>query len=333
MPAKHSCCVYLGEALAAYAFGSDHPFGPLRHDAFRKALLIHALDRRVDILDPVSTTQDILELFHEHAYIEKVKHKSKFGTGYLDAGDTPAFIGMYEAVLAVAGTVCNAIDRLVDNEYKTAFIPIAGLHHARRHIASGFCVVNDCGIAIEYLRHKHSIKRVAYIDIDAHHGDGVFYSFADDPDLNFVDFHEDGRFLYPGTGDITETGEGKAKGTKLNVPMPPRADNDLFMKLWPRAEAFIRKSKPEFVLIQCGADSIDGDPITHMAYTESVHEYAVSRICDIANEYCGGRVVAMGGGGYNLDNIAKTWTAVVSALIGTDSSGETPAYSTSESVK
>jgi len=315
MPTKHTCCVYLGDELARYSFGYDHPFGPLRHDAFSKAFFIKALDRQVDILNPVITTQDVLELFHEHAYIERVKHKSKFGTGFLDQGDTPAFIGMYEAALTVAGTVCNAIDRLLNNEYKTAFIPIAGLHHARRHIAAGFCVVNDCGIAIEYLRHKHNINRIAYIDIDAHHGDGVFYSFESDPDLIFVDFHEDGRFLYPGTGDITESGNGGARGTKLNIPMPPGASNELFMKLWPRAEEFIRKSSPEFVLIQCGADSINGDPITHMAYSESVHEYAVSRICNIANEFCDGRVVAMGGGGYNLDNIAKTWTAVVSAMI------------------
>lgn len=315
MPAKPTCCVYLGEALANYAFGYDHPFGPLRHDAFSKELYTQSLDRRVDILDPVLASQDTLELFHDHAYIERVKRLSRSGSGYLDQGDTPAFIGMYEAVLAVAGTVCNAIDRVVDDEYRTAFIPIAGLHHARRHVAAGFCVVNDCGIAIEHLRRRHNINRVAYIDIDAHHGDGVFYSFADDPDLIFVDFHEDGRFLYPGTGDITETGTGEAKGTKLNIPMPPRAGNDLFMKLWPRAEEFIRKSRPEFVLIQCGADSVDGDPITHMAYTETVHAHAVQRLCAIANDCCHGRVVAMGGGGYNLDNIAKTWTAVVSAMV------------------
>ena len=314
MNAKHSCCVYLGDELARYAFGDDHPFGPLRHDAFSHALYNQNLDQHVDILKPVMTTADVLELFHQHSYIEKVKQMSKFGVGYLDQGDTPAFTGMYEAALTVAGTVCNAIDRLVHNEYKRAFIPIAGLHHARRHIAAGFCVINDCGIAIEYLRHKYNINRVAYIDIDAHHGDGVFYSFDNDPDLIFVDFHEDGRFLYPGTGDITETGNNDAEGTKLNIPMPPGAGNELFMKLWPRAEAFIRKSKPEFVLMQCGADSIDGDPITHMAYSESVHKHAVSKVCSIANEYCDGRVVAMGGGGYNLDNIAKTWTAVVSAL-------------------
>ena len=173
MSAKNTCCVYLGEELARYAFGYDHPFGPLRHDAFSRAFYERSLNRQVDILQPVMTTQETLELFHDHAYIETVKTKSKFGSGYLDQGDTPAFIGMYEAALTVAGSVCNAIDRLVDRQYRTAFIPIAGLHHARRHVAAGFCVVNDCGIAIEYLRHKHNISRVAYIDIDAHHGDGV----------------------------------------------------------------------------------------------------------------------------------------------------------------
>jgi len=162
------------------------------------------------------------------------------------------------------------------------------------------------------------INRVAYIDIDAHHGDGVFYSFENDPDLIFVDFHEDGRFLYPGTGDAAESGNGDAKGTKLNIPMPPAAGDELFIKLWPRAEEFIRKSKPEFVLIQCGADSIAGDPITHMAYSTAAHHHAVTRLCHVANEFCDGRVVAMGGGGYNLDNIAKTWTAVVSAMIDAD---------------
>ncbi|MGD2054854.1 MAG: acetoin utilization protein AcuC [Gammaproteobacteria bacterium] len=315
MATKHSCCVYLGDQLARYAFGDDHPFGPLRHGAFSSALYRQGLDQQLDILNPVMTTQDILELFHTHGYIEKVKHLSKFGTGFLDQGDTPAFIGMYEAVLNVAGSVCDAIDRLVSGEYKRAFVPIAGLHHARRDVAAGFCVINDCGIAIEYLRHNYNINRIAYIDIDAHHGDGVFYSFENDPDLVFVDFHEDGRFLYPGTGDITETGIDDAIGTKLNIPMAPAAGDQLFMKVWPRAEEFIRHHRPEFILMQCGADSIRGDPITHLAYSESAHKYAVSRACDIANEYSNGRILALGGGGYNLENIARTWTAVVSTMI------------------
>lgn len=314
MKNQGNCCVYLGDGLASYGFGNDHPFGPMRHHVFEQALYHQGLDQLVDILPPVMADQDTLELFHTHEYVEKVKEQSKFGTGYLDQGDTPAFIGMYEAASNVVGTVCNAIDQLMSEHYKRAFIPIAGLHHARRHIAAGFCVFNDCGVAIEYLRHKHNIKRIAYVDIDAHHGDGVFYSYDDDPDLIFVDLHEDGKYLYPGTGAITETGKGKAKGSKLNIPMPPRADDTLFKQVWPKVEEFLRTNKPDFILLQSGSDSIDGDPITHMAYSESSHAYATQQLCKLADEYCKGRIIAMGGGGYNHDNIAKTWTAVVEAL-------------------
>ena len=314
MTAKHACCVYLGEDLARYGFGNDHPFGPMRHDVFKNAFYQQNLEMLVDVLPPVTCSQETLELFHDHAYIEQVKVQSKSGFGYLDQGDTPAFVGMFEAASTVAGSVCNAIDRVMRNEYRHAFIPIAGLHHARRHIAAGFCVVNDCGIAIEYLRNAHNVKTIAYVDIDAHHGDGVFYSFEDDPDLVFADLHEDGRALYPGTGDITETGRGAARGTKLNIPMPPQADNQLFMQVWPKVEAFLEKRNPDFILVQCGADSIEGDPITHMAYSEAAHAHAIMRLCKLAEKTCNGKLVAMGGGGYNHDNIARTWTAVVKAM-------------------
>lgn len=315
MNKQHNCCVYLGDGLASYGFGNDHPFGPMRHRVFEQALYEKGLDQRTDILSPVAATQSILELFHTHEYVEKVKQQSKLGTGYLDQGDTPAFIGMYEAASNVAGTVCDAIDQLMAGHYKRAFIPIAGLHHARRHIAAGFCIFNDCGIAIEYLRHKHKIKRVAYVDIDAHHGDGVFYSFEDDPNLIFIDLHEDGEYLYPGTGAITETGRAEAKGSKLNIPMPPGADDHLFKQVWPKIETFLRNNPPDFILLQCGADSIEGDPITHMAYTEASHAYATQQLCKLADEFCGGKILAMGGGGYNHDNIAKTWTAVLLTMI------------------
>ena len=258
----NSCCIYLGDKLAAYGFGDNHPFGPQRHHVFEQALYHQQLDQKVDILSPVKTNQQTLELFHSHEYIQKVIEQSKFGIGYLDNGDTPAFTGMFEAACYVAGSVINAIDQLMTKHYKTAFIPIAGLHHARRHVAAGFCVVNDCGIAVEMLFQKYNLQRVAYVDIDAHHGDGVFYSFEDDPRLIFVDMHEDGRFLYPGTGAITETGKGIAAGTKLNIPMPPQSNDELFFKMWPHVENFLHKHQPEFILFQCGADSIKGDPIT-----------------------------------------------------------------------
>ncbi len=307
-------CVYLGDKLAAYGFGENHPFGPQRHHVFEQAFYRQALDQHVDILSPVKTDNKTLEIFHTAEYVEKIFEQSKFGVGYLDNGDTPAFIGMYEAVCYVAGTMVNAIERLMDAQYKRAFVPIAGLHHARRNTAAGFCVINDCGIAIETLFKKYRLQRVAYVDIDAHHGDGVFYSFEEDPRLIFVDLHEDGRFLYPGTGDISETGTGNAAGTKLNIPMPPQADDELFFKMWPLVEKFLEKHQPEFILFQCGADSIKGDPITDMAYSEKAHAYAAKRLAIIADKYCGGKLLTMGGGGYNHENIAKTWTAVVSAL-------------------
>ena len=222
---------------------------------------------------------------------------------------------MFEAASHVAGSVTDAIDRIMAGEFKRAFSPIAGLHHARRHVAAGFCIFNDCGIAIEYLRAQYSIKRVAYIDIDAHHGDGVFYSFEDDPDLLFADIHQDGRTLYPGTGFIEETGKGPAAGSKLNIPLPPFADDATFQSVWPQVEAYLENGRPEFILLQCGADSIAGDPITQMAFSAATHAHAAKRLRSIADRHCHGRLLSMGGGGYNHSNIARGWTAVVNAMI------------------
>jgi acetoin utilization protein AcuC len=315
MSQKNNCCVYLGEEIAAYSFGNDHPFGPKRHAVFEQAFYQKSLHEKVDLLAPKKCKQSMLELFHTPVYVQQVKQQSKAGTGYLDQGDTPAFVGMYEASSFVVGSVCDAVDRIISKEYQRAFIPIAGLHHARRHIAAGFCVFNDCGVAIEYLRHTYNIQRIAYIDIDAHHGDGVFYSFEDDPDLIFADLHEDGQFLYPGTGAETEMGTGGAIGTKLNIPMPPGSHDDIFMTAWQRVENFLLEQGADFILLQCGADSIKGDPITHMEYTEKSHAHATKRLCALADELCEGRFIAMGGGGYNHDNIAKTWTAVVNSMV------------------
>ncbi len=314
MAQNKNCGVYLGDALARYGFGNDHPFGPKRHHAFERAFRKKALDKKVDVLLPKIADQSVIELFHTHEYVELVKRQSKTGKGYLDQGDTPAFTGMFEAASTVVGSVCDAIDGIVNNEHKRAFIPIAGLHHARRNIAAGFCVFNDCGVAIEYLRHQHHIQHVAYIDIDAHHGDGVFYSFETDPYVVIVDIHEDGRFLYPGTGAKTETGKGDAKGTKLNIPMLPESNDQDFFRTWEDVGSFLLAHDVDFILLQCGADSIKGDPITHMAFSEKAHAYAATWLCELANKVCDGRLVAMGGGGYNHDNIAKAWTAVVESI-------------------
>lgn len=307
--------VYMGEALARYAFGADHPFGPYRHGAFEAEFRRTGLDREAAIRAPALADQETVEWFHTHEYVERVKTQSKTGRGYLDWGDTPAFPGVFEAASTVVGTTLAALHEVVTGEIHRAFVPIAGLHHARRDSAAGFCVFNDCGVAIEVLRRHYDIRRVAYVDIDAHHGDGVFYGFEDDPDLIFVDFHEDGRYLYPGTGRSDETGTGGAAGTKRNIPMAPGATDEDFVQQWEEAETFLRNAAPEVVLLQCGADSLAGDPITHLGYSEAAHAHAARRLCAIADEYSHGRILALGGGGYNLDNLARAWTAVVRTFL------------------
>ncbi len=311
-------CIYLGQELADYGFKDGHPFGPQRHDVFKEELIRLGLDQQLALQKPVAASSDRIQLFHTDDYIEKVRDYSKSGHGYLDGGDTPSFVGMYEAAGHVAGSITDAIDRIMQGEFRRAFSPIAGLHHARRHVAAGFCVFNDCGIAIEYLRAQYGIRKVAYIDIDAHHGDGVFYSFEDDPDLLFADIHQDGRTLYPGTGFVNETGVGPAEGTKLNIPVPPFSNDAVFEEVWPLVESYLRQNEPEFILLQCGADSIKGDPITNMEFSPASHAHAARSLRQIADDCCSGRMIAMGGGGYNHTNIARGWTAVVDAMVNPD---------------
>ncbi|MGD8568315.1 MAG: acetoin utilization protein AcuC [Gammaproteobacteria bacterium] len=311
-----SIAVYLGEELARYGFGNDHPFGLDRQATFIHEFQRRGLNKQVEIRAPVTASDEQILYFHTAEYLDKVKQLSITGQGYLDCGDTPAFKGMYEVAATVVGTTIAAVDAVIKDDVPRAFIPIAGLHHARRDTAAGFCVFNDCGVAIEALRREHGIRKVAYVDIDAHHGDGVFYEFESDSGLVYVDFHEDGRFLYPGTGMAEETGKGAAKGTKLNIPMPPGANDGLFMKYWDDAEAFVEASRPEIILLQCGADSLEGDPITHLGYSPAAHAHVARRLRQLAGKICQGRLVAMGGGGYNRDNLANAWCAVVSALCG-----------------
>ncbi len=307
--------VYYGEPLAAYGFGQGHPFGPDRLDAFWREAQRRGLDRQVEICAPVACTEADLARFHTRDYIARVRMQSRTGEGYLDDGDTPAFPGVYEASCTVVGSVLDAVAAVLDGKCRRAFVPIAGLHHARRDAAAGFCVFNDLGVAIETLRAKYGIRRVAYVDIDAHHGDGVFYAFEDDPDLIFADVHEDGRYLYPGTGATSETGKGAAVGTKLNIPLPPEAGDTEFLAAWDKVEAFVRAGQPEFMLLQAGADSLDGDPITHLRYSTAAHAHAATRLCRLADELCAGRLLATGGGGYDRANLAGAWCAVVQAML------------------
>jgi acetoin utilization protein AcuC len=270
---------------------------------------------RVDFAEPVIATRDEIASFHTAGYIDRVAAKSIAGVGYLDYGDTPVFPGIYEAAALVVGSVLDGVDRLVSGRAHRAFVPIAGLHHARRDSAGGFCVFNDPGIAIELLRRRHGVSRIAYVDIDAHHGDGVFYAFESDPEVVIGDIHEDGRFLYPGTGAAHETGSGPATGTKLNIPLAPGSGDEAFFDAWDRVEAHIEAAEPEFVIFQCGADGLAGDPLAHLGYTAAAHRHAASRLCRLADRHCKGRILALGGGGYSPRGIAEAWSAVVEAML------------------
>jgi len=311
---SRSTVLIAGDELATYGFPNGHPFGMDRYGAFMAEAERSERFGDLEVRAPRRATRAELEYFHTPAYVDRVIELSERGSGLLDAGDTPAFPGVFEAASCVVGGTLEALAAIVAGPRRRAFIPIGGLHHAGRDHAAGFCVFNDCGVAIEAARRVHGMKRIAYVDIDAHHGDGVFYAFERDPDVPFADMHEDGRFLYPGTGSRTEIGRGEAAGTKLNVPMPPGADDAAFLAAWEEVEGFVDAARPELILLQCGADSIAGDPITHLRYSPEAHAHAARRLAVVADEHASGRLLAMGGGGYNRANLARAWTRVCEEL-------------------
>lgn len=310
-----SVAIIAGTQLADYHFGDEHAFGPQRHQAFLDGMDKLGLIPQVKWLEPVQCDIKSLQSFHSDDYINQVKLASELGFGHLDHGDTPARKGIFEAASTVVGSVIEIVDKIMDKQFRRGFVPIAGLHHGYRDHCSGFCVFNDCAIAIEHIRNRSDLQKILYVDIDAHHGDGVFYNYDSDDKLFMVDFHEDGRFLYPGTGDADETGSGPAKGSMMNFPMPKQATDEDFARLWSEAETFIKSIEPEFIILQCGADSMKGDPITHLQYSQQSYQLATESLCKIADEFCDGRLIALGGGGYNMDNISLAWPVVVRAML------------------
>ena len=304
------------ENISSYGFGDDHPFGPDRHGAFHRYLTDSGISNLVHLAASgyIAVREDI-ERFHTNEYIDRVIAHCQLGKGFLDNGDTPAIQGLYESSLAVVGASLFVTEEIISGRFKRAFVPIAGLHHAKRDSAGGFCVFNDIGVVIETLRKIHGVNRIAYIDIDAHHGDGVYYSYEEDPNLIFVDVHEDGRFLFPGTGFPEEIGIGPAEGTKKNISLKPGDGDVVFQENWSHIQAFLDDSEPEFFILQCGADSLLGDPITNLALSERSHYLAAQSLTVLAEKHAKGRIIALGGGGYNRDNIGRAWTQVVKAFV------------------
>jgi len=312
MPA--STHLFLSEALGRYGFPDGHPLSIDRQGAFWHAARARGLGTDVVVAESVPAAREAIARFHEPGYIETVERASRDGTGYLDSGDTPAFPGCFEISAHLVGAALEGLRRVMSGAAARTFQPIGGLHHARRAAAAGFCVFNDLAVVIETLRGEYGLRRIAYVDIDVHHGDGVYYAFEHDPELAIVDLHEDGRFLYPGTGFAHETGKGAAEGSKLNIPLAPGAGDAEFFAAWNVAETFLERFAPDFILVQCGADGLAGDPLADLRLTPAVHGLVVRSLRELAERHAQGRMMAFGGGGYSLENLALAWCAVLEAL-------------------
>jgi acetoin utilization protein AcuC len=256
----------------------------------------------VEMLDPGLATVEDLLLVHSQEYIDAVKafSEEKEPEGFWGFGslDNPAFPGIYEASLAYTGGSAAAA-RAVSEGAPLAFNIAGGLHHARRDQASGFCTFNDCAVACAILR--QSFQRVAYIDIDVHHGDGVQWIFYEDPSVLTCSIHQDGRTIYPGTGGVEETGKNFSA---VNVPMWPRTTGDVWLNAFQRAILpAVKRFAPEAIVLQMGTDAHFNDRLGGLCVTTQEWLQAVRLVKDL-----GIPIVALGGGGYTLSNVPRMWT-------------------------
>jgi acetoin utilization protein AcuC len=234
----------------------------------------------------------------------------------LGTPDNPIFPDMHDACASVVGGVIEACRLVMGGDAKHAMCISGGLHHALRSKASGFCVYNDAGVAIARLKQEHPGIRVAYVDTDAHHGDGVQWMFYSDPDVLTVSMHESGRYLFPGTGAVDETGRNGGVGYSVNVPLEPYTDDSSWISCFEAiVPEVLRAFGPDVILSQNGCDGHTLDPLTHLSATTSLYEHVPRRMHDLAHELCEGRWVATGGGGYDIWRVVpRAWTALWAAV-------------------
>lgn len=308
------------ERFLDYNLGPLHPLRPIRvkltHDLIQAKGLLNA--DTVKITKPRIASEEEILLFHKEEYVSLVQKYSEKGSGLLDAGDTPAFKGCFEATSIVVGASLEACDNIMSRKFVHAFNPSGGLHHAHPERASGFCIFNDPAVSIGYLKTNYSMKRLVYLDIDAHHGDGVMYGFYDDPSVLDIDFHESGKYLFPGTGFPDEIGEKDARGLKLNIPLPPGTGDQAYLEAFHKiVPETVRKFRPQIILVQCGADGHAEDRLAHLRLTTNMYSEVVTEMHSLAHELCEGRLLLFGGGGYTLANVPRVWTVAFATLAGT----------------
>ncbi len=319
----------------SYDFGPEHPLRPVRVELAVELSRTYGLLDHPDLIvrEAREASSEELGLVHTPAYIEAVERISRsasdpfgpYGWG-IGTGDVPAFQGIHEASAVVAGGALVASDLLQTGECEHVFHPAGGLHHAMPDAASGFCVYNDPAIAIARLL-EHGVERVAYVDVDVHHGDGVQHAFYTDPRVLTVSLHESGRYLFPGTGFPDEIGSGDGVGTSVNVALPPATGHDPYLESFdavvpPLVEAF----RPQVLVTQLGCDTHVTDPLAHLALEMRTYGELAIRLHDLAHSAAGGRWLATGGGGYQLFAVVpRAWTLYFARLIGADLSNDLPA--------
>lgn len=306
--------LYLDNKLLSYGFPS-HPLSNRRYEVFLSKIRESSLlsNKEIEVTENYPCKEEYLRYFHDDEYIEYVKLMSEEGCGFLDYGDTPAYQGIFEVSLR---SVCATLDAAMKTYREKVYgVNLAGgWHHAKRDRASGFCVFNDIGVAINHLLDIERVKNIYYIDIDAHHGDGVYYSFVEDPRVYIFDVHESGYYLYPGTGFEDETGEKGAKGTKRNKEVPPEGGDDYLLNYIDEAYRWGLEIKPEIIILQGGMDGLAGDPLTHLRYSAEGYLNAIKSIFKLREELDTG-LVYLGGGGYQVETQSTLWMEVLKLML------------------
>jgi len=293
-----------------FDYGSGHPLKHARlkltYELIKACGLLAPADQR--LVEPFPASVEDLMTYHTPEYIDmlqssnggqKIAGADLFGLG---SEDNPVFPGVFDGSLLVAGASLKAAELVDSGEAEVAFNIAGGLHHVMADHASGFCYINDAVLAIKSLVSRG--RRVAYIDIDAHHGDGVQAAFYDTDQVLTISLHETGRMLFPGSGFEQETGVGAGKGYSVNVPLPPETDDELFTYAFDEiVPQFIKAYKPDIIVSQLGVDTFRSDPLAHLNLTTAGFCNIVSMIKLLAPKW-----LALGGGGYDIANVARAWT-------------------------
>ncbi len=309
-----------------YDHGPQHPLRPERVMLTWDLIEELGLDSAplVKVLGCRPATDDELLLVHTPEYLDATRRAGegqpgdfrRFGYG---PGDNPVFAGMHEAAALVVGATLSAAAAILDGDVAHAFNAAGGLHHAMPSRASGFCVYDDPAVAIAWLLDR-GVERIAYVDVDVHHGDGPQAIFYDDPRVLTISIHESGAYLFPGTGFVEERGAAEAEGTKVNVPLDPSTGDDGWLAAF-RAivPPLVRAWRPDVLVTQLGCDTHHTDPLAHLRLTTRAYREAAAILHELAHEAAGGRWLATGGGGYQWARVVpRAWTLYFAEMAGTE---------------